>query len=117
MRVIARGEHGARRRGRCALSPLPATRPARPSYLQNYKTVIRPRLWRTLWITFCGEWMWTVFAPLGSPVPPHVDNRRALVGRRSTRELDVGRTAALSARRVRGEGESAARAGRKGARA
>src|SRR5690606_39838600 len=105
MCVIARGGCGARRRDRCALSPLSATRPARPSYLQNYKTVIRPRLWRTLWITFCGEWMWTVFAPLGSAVPPHVHIHSALVGPRSTRGLDLGPTTALSARRVRGEGD------------
>ena len=40
-------------------SPAPvapgATRPGYPLYLRNYMSVIRPRLWITLWTTFSGE--------------------------------------------------------------
>ena len=39
--------------GRCSgLRARAATRPGSPLYLRNYMSVIRPRLWRTLWITF-----------------------------------------------------------------
>src|SRR5699024_12020659 len=43
-----------------------ATRPGRAAHLRNYKDVIPPRLWRTLWITFCGEWRTGLS---GTPVP------------------------------------------------
>src|SRR5699024_10015339 len=33
-----------------------ATRPGSPLYLRNYMSVIRPRLWRTLWITSVPGW-------------------------------------------------------------
>lgn len=37
------------------LTPPGATRPGYPLYLRNYMSVIRPRLWITLWTTFSGE--------------------------------------------------------------
>ena|SRR5699024_1922699 len=43
--------------GRCSgLRARAATRPGSPPYLRNYMSVIRPRLWRTLWITLAVRW-------------------------------------------------------------
>src|SRR5699024_4205814 len=43
--------------GRCSgLRARAATRPGSPLYLRNYMSVIRPRLWRTLWITSVPGW-------------------------------------------------------------
>src|SRR5699024_8170171 len=47
-------------RSRCGASHvargLRTTRPGRAAHLRNYKGVIPPRLWKTLWITLCEEW-------------------------------------------------------------
>jgi len=48
-----RRESGGRRP---APSAAAATRPGSPLYLRNYMSVIRPRLWKTLWITRGAEW-------------------------------------------------------------
>ena len=60
-----------------------ATRPGQRSYVRNYKDVIPPPLWRTLWITSCGGWTARMCTPVRTLVstespPPSVDRRRAV---------------------------------------
>ena len=60
-----------------------ATRPGQRSYVRNYKDVIPPPLWRTLWITSCGGWTVGMCTPVRTHVstesPPSSVDRHGAV--------------------------------------
>lgn len=79
-RFVVREEERRSRPAHCA-----ATRPASPLYLQNYTSVIPPRLWKTLWITREGGCRRGLFPPLRMVMPT-----LCTVGRRECSPLPTG---------------------------
>lgn len=80
-----------------------ATRPGRRSYVRNYRDVISPPLWRTLWITSCGGGQWGCAHPCGASFPPSHRPRRW------TAATLCAPVRGIAARRWRGQGAPAAR--------
>ncbi len=78
-RRAAEGSRTDRSSRRCDV----ATRPGQRSYVRNYKGVIPPPLWRTLWITSCGGWTVGMCTPVRTHVstesPPSSVDRHGAV--------------------------------------